>query len=192
MNDYSKYNDTQLADLILSDSKKIKEEVFLEIYNRYNRAIYSYIAKLLGNQNDTYDIFQDVFCKFIETTNKKIKIDNIRSFLLTIARNSCFNFLKKHREIYIEDLAEIIYEDKKYENNELLQILRKAIDTLDAPSRDICILRYYEDLSYQEISEITGESINNIKNKIWRSKENLKNILKPYLKELNVEIKNKI
>lgn len=188
--DYSRYEDKELLDLMSSPNKRIREESFLEIYNRTNRIIYTYIAKIINNTEEASDIFQDVYLKFVDMISKKNEIFNIKYILITISRNACFNYIKKKKEIFVEDLAELIIDDSIKEENDAMKILNRGLDMLDDSSKDLILLKYYDGFSYEELEEITGLTTAILKNRIWRGKEKLKKILKPYIQVIKSEIEN--
>ena len=74
--------------------------------------------------------------------------------------------------------------DKGYEEKELLQLIARAIELLDFDYREAFILRMYHGFSYNEIAQITGESVDAVRNRAWRAKEKIKDILAPYLEEM--------
>jgi len=188
--DYSKYSDAESLQILNSSNKRIKEEGFLEVYNRYNRLVFTYINKIINNTYEVNDIFQDVFLKFVDLTNKKHEIENVKFMLITISRNLCFNYLKRKKEVYVEDLEELVIDDDIVEESDVMKILHRGMDMLDDGNKDLILLKYYDGFSYDELEKITGLTTHQLKNRIWRAKEKLKIILRPYLKDIQNEIEN--
>ena len=71
-----------------------------------------------------------------------------------------------------------------YERSELLNMISSALDLLDTPYREAFVLRFYQGLSYKEISDITGDSVSSLKVRVMRAKEQVKGILAPYITDL--------
>lgn len=184
MDVYSKYVDAELvAELV--EGKEKAEKAFAEIYTRYSQRVYAYCLRLTGHQEDAQDIFHETFVKFYDYAKKKKIVNNISSLLFTIARNIIINQKRdKKLNLNIDDFN-IKSNDKGYDEKELLQLIAHAIELLDFEQREAFILRLYHGLSYPEISRITGESLPTIKNRTWRAKEKVKNILAPYLEDLS-------
>ena len=182
--------DEDLVKLLNSSTKKDREASFTEVYNRYSPLVYNFCVKMIGNRRDSRDIFQDVFFKFLDSVRKDEHISNLKAYLLTISRNTCINYFKKPKEVFLEDFANypIYNSESSYEDNELANILKHGISSLKDTYREIAILRYYEGMTYEEIAEVTGESYSNVKNKVWRSKLKIMKILAPFLKEFKQEI----
>ena len=75
--------------------------------------------------------------------------------------------------------------DEKYEQKELLDLIAASLELLDFKHREAFVLRQYQGMTYNEISAITGDSVSAIKNRVWRAKEKIKEILSPYLEDLS-------
>lgn len=181
---YSKYNDLELYEA-LCKKKSIAEGAFAELYSRYSQRIYAYCLRVTGTPEDARDIFQEAFLKFFHSGQTSMHVDNVPGFLLTITRNLCINYKRNKKiSLNIEDYN-VVTNDSGYEQKELLQIVSKALECLDFEYREAFILRQYQGLSYQEISDVVGDSVPAIKNRVWRAKEKIKKILEPYLQDLS-------
>ncbi len=180
---YSKYSDSELF-AFLHDKKEIQECAFAELYSRYSQRIYAYCLRVTGNPDDARDIFQEAFLKFFKSAQNQQYLENVPGYLLTIARNLCLNF-KRDKKINV-DIEDYTFRtnDKGYEQKELMDLISKALDLLEFDYREAFILRQYQGLSYKEISDITGNSVAAVKNRVWRAKEKIKTILQPYLNDL--------
>ncbi len=182
---YGKYEDSELF-AALKEKKAIAEAAFAELYSRHSQRIYAYCLRVTGSPEDARDIFQDTFTKFYRSANHKdIEVDNVPAYLLTIARNHCINYKRNRKIIFNFDDYNFSTNDTGYEQKELLELVGRALDTLDFEYRETFVLRQYHGLSYKEISKITGDSIAAIKNRVWRAKEKIKQVLEPYLEDLS-------
>jgi RNA polymerase sigma-70 factor, ECF subfamily len=178
-----KYDDTRLY-MLLGGKKDEAESSFAELYARYSQRIFAYCLRVTGNSDDARDVFQDTFLKFFDSAKAHDEIDNVLGFLLTIARNMCINHKRDKRiNFTIEDFR-VWTNDDEYDQKELLQLLATALELLDADYKEAFILRQYQGLPYKEIAKITGDSITAVKNRVWRAKEKIKEILTPYLADL--------
>lgn len=174
---------------LLRESRS-SEQAFTALYERYGQRILLYAVRALG-EDDGHDIFQETFVRFHKaaTTNKQA-IDNVPAFLLTIARNLCLNHKRNRKETITPE--EFDYEapemahrfDKQFENDDLMRCISLALEYLDFEFREAFVLRFYNDLSYEEIAELTGASVTTVTNRIWRAKERLKKILAPYINDI--------
>jgi len=180
---YSKYSDSELF-LELKRSRKEAESAFAELYSRHSQRIYAYCLRVTGNTEDANDIFQDAMLKFYDAAAKIDSLENVRGFLLRVARNLCLNFKRdKKTNLNIENFQPYSH-DRGYEQKELLDLIAAALECLSFDYREAFVLRQYHGLSYREIANLTSESQAAIKNRVWRAKEKIKNILSPYLEDI--------
>lgn len=182
--EYSKYDDIELYKT-LSKSKKEAEAAFAELYSRYSQRIYAYCLRVTGNKEDANDIFQDTFFKFYDSAQEDTKVTSIVGYLVTIARNLCLNHKRSKRTKIDLENYNLKSNDTGYEEKELLDLIANAIEVLEDDYKETFILRQYQGLSYKEISQITGDSVSALKNRFWRAKEKIKDILSPYLEEIS-------
>jgi RNA polymerase sigma-70 factor (ECF subfamily) len=182
MYNYSKYKD---ADLVAAlKDKKQAELAFAEIYTRHSNRIYSYCLRIMGTEEDAQDVFQEAFLRFFTISIDLKYTENLAAFLFRIARNACMNYKRTIRLTeQIEDYK-LQSNDRGYDQKEILQLIARAMELLDFDTREVFILRMYHGLSYAEIAEITGDTLLAAKNRAWRAKEKIKEILAPYLNEI--------
>lgn len=183
-NKISKYDDTQLYEM-LSGKRNEAEAAFAELYARYSQRVYAYCLRVTGHSEDAKDIFQETFIKFFDTAKDHARVDNVPGFLLKIARNICINNKREKKPNFSIEDFHTWTNDSDYERNELLQLLASALELLETEYREAFVLRLYQGLSYPEIAKITGDSVSAIKNRVWRAKEKIKEILTPYLEDLS-------
>jgi RNA polymerase sigma-70 factor (ECF subfamily) len=75
-------------------------------------------------------------------------------------------------------------QNQQYENTELLQLITMSLDLIGFDYKEAFVLREWDGLSYNEIAELTGTSVENAKSRVFRAKQKIKDILAPYLKDL--------
>lgn len=183
-NKISKYDDSQLY-AMLGNERNEAEAAFAELYARYSQRIYAYCLRVTGNTDDARDIFQETFLKFFDSAKQHVGIENVPGFILTIARNICINFKRNRRPNFTIEDFQTWTNDSEYEKKELLNLLSSSLELLETEYREAFVLRMYQGLSYKEIANITGDSMSAIKNRVWRAKEKIKEILTPYIEDLS-------
>ncbi|GAB5466850.1 MAG: hypothetical protein Kapaf2KO_22860 [Candidatus Kapaibacteriales bacterium] len=183
---YAKYSDLELTKL-LGVSGQEQQEAFAEIYTRYSQTVYLYCLKMLGNDAEADDVYQDVFVKFVTHIRENHKeMDNIVSYLVGMARNFCINLIRSKQVQYKYKAEEPDYQKPfNYENKQLLELVERELEELDTESKEIFVMRIYQGMSYQEIGKICGVSESGAKNKFWRAKEKIRVKLGPIATELN-------
>jgi RNA polymerase sigma-70 factor (ECF subfamily) len=182
--DYSRYTD-ELLFAALKQSGKEKDPAFRELFSRYERKVYVFCLRLSGNPDDANDIFQETFTRFYRQTLKENEsVSNILAYLMTSARNVFLN--TQRNKVYWSpfDDERIADHVPMYERKELLNMISSALELLEIPYREAFILRFYQGLSYKEISEITGDSVSSLKVRVMRAKDQVRKILQPYIADL--------
>lgn len=158
---------------------------FLKAHDEYADAIFRYCYFQTSDRQTALDLAQDTFIKLWEYMAGGKKIEYLKAFIYRIARNSVIDFRRKKKSFSLDKMIEEGFDPSAEKNiNEAKETIfegEEAVRTireLDAKYRDVLMLRYVDDLSIKEISEIVGESENNISVRIHRALEKLKNILK--------------
>lgn len=177
----------------LKESSNNTELAFREIYNRYASTVHAYCMRVFNNPEQSEDVFQETFIRFYQSVTKVknedtielVKNFNVPGFLITIARNYCLNLKRKEKkEVSVENYDYFEFEHHGYERKELLELIKTALELLEFDYREAFVLREYSGLSYEEIAESTKTSTANAKARVFRAKLKIKEILKPYLLDL--------
>lgn len=172
---------------MLSGGGAESRQALTTLYDRYSQRIYTYCRKITGSSTIAEDILQETYTRFYESSKHIRGAENVVGYLFAIARNQCLNYKSKRREeLIMPEEIELISHDRPYEQQELLDILARALDLLPDDYREIFVLREYNGMSYNEIAETVGISLDIVKIRIFRAKKKLREILAPYLVDLDV------
>ncbi|MBW3467543.1 RNA polymerase sigma factor [Arthrospiribacter ruber] len=183
------------------DSELIKqyrsgnEIAFEKLVEKYKSKVYTTIYLIVKDQGVAEDLLQDVFVKVVHTLNSDgyNEEGKFQPWLMRIAHNLAIDYFRKRKRyptIIMEDgenifntlkFAEETIEDHKIKED-TLELVRKLIDELPESQKQVLIMRHYMDLSFQEIAEQTGVSINTA---LGRMRYALINMRKK-MKQLNV------
>lgn len=183
----------------MTDSQLIREikdgnvELYSELMNRYQRRILSFIYHMLKSaklEHIAEDLTSETFYKAYKSLHTFREIDaTFSTWLYTIARNTVLSELRKQKAatVSIEEvnIEPIVSTDATPEQqlllNERMNLVRKAIDQLPEKQRAAIILREYEQLDYQEIANILGQTISSVKSLLFRARASIKGQLEPYI-----------
>lgn len=165
-----------------------EESTFNQLVARHREKVRNIIYLSMGNASSIDDIAQDVFITVYKNLSHFRFECQFSTWLYRITVNKCRDQLRKMkiRKILVpikETENEISYkfnEDKK----EMKEMVRKAISKLPDKLRIPLLLKDIEGFSYQEISETVQCEIGTVKSRIFRARENLRDQLRPYAKEL--------
>lgn len=163
----------KLVSALNSKDKAKIESVFRQIYDSYFKLVYFCISNYISVKEDIEDIVADVFLSFFNHLDS-INVDgSIKYYLTTTAKNKSINFVKKKKEIMLD---ENIAKDVSYETKPNLLLL--AInENLDKDEKYIVISHVLYDYTLNEIVTELNENLNTIKSKYRRTIQKLKKIL---------------
>jgi len=158
--------------------KRTKEKILLpELYERYSQDIFKYSFSILKDEDDAKDAVQDVYVKYAENESAFKRNCSYKTWLLVLTRNYCYNKIKS-KGFNNARLEERVF-NKTYETDYDMQIsIKDALMELSPEDNELIYLREYENYSYKEIAEITEQSLENVKIKIFRARKKLREILK--------------
>ena len=151
--------------------RNISNDEFNEKYYLYKETIYGIAYTYMKNVNDSDDIVQDVFMKYLNSNEKFKTLDNEKFWLIRVTINTCKSYLKKSWKQKVElDESKIDIVSKKEENSYLFDI----VYSLPHKYKEIIVLKYYEDLSINEIAKILNISISAVKKRLERARNMIK------------------
>ena len=147
---------------------------FEKLYAQNYEAIVKFCFRFLNSRESALDIAQETFIKYYERMNHQGKeIENTKAWLYKVAGNLCLNAIhKKTRHSQIElglqgNPVETSTPESLLINDENAALVRIIIGQLKPESR-LLILMYQDGLSYREMSEASGISINSVGKTLWR------------------------
>lgn len=164
---------------IIKEVKKGEKEMFGLLVERYSDKVFSYFIKFLGDRDEALNLTNEVFFKAFKGIKNFNEDKDFFPWLIKIARNEGINFMRKNRsyeELEIDNFAEENYFERD-------MILEDALKKLNESDREIILLFYQQDLSYEEIANILNISIENVKVRIFRAKEKLRKLLEKEVKD---------
>ncbi len=179
----SQYSDADLF-YMLDGDKKSAEPAFAELYQRHSSRVYAYCRRFLNDAEEAKDVFQEIFVKFFESASENRDMTNVAGFLLKIARNQCMNSVRTQKQTVSFEEYMVGTNTNRLEKDELLNLIKTALELLPPEYKDVFLLREYEGLSYQEIAEVTETPLSTIKVRIYRAKQKIREILQPYTADL--------
>lgn len=159
-------------------------EAFGQLYDRYVDNIYRFIFFKVSDTNEAQDITSDVFLKvWSAIKEKKQGIENFKAYVYRTARNAVVDHYRKNRKnISIDD----IQAEELVTKSTVARLLDTDMDTkrvlsalkiLKDEYRELIMFKYMNEMSYSEISEITGKSYVNIRVQVHRAVKTLKQLL---------------
>lgn len=156
-------DDFELLDLYFSGNDT--DKVFSVIVEKYQRPLYSIIRKMVIDHDDTKDILQNTFIKAWKSLSSFNRKSKLYTWLYRIAVNETITFLnsrKKRGFIPLStqeyDLCEKLETDPWFDGDDVQKKFQKAILTLPHKQRLVFNMRYFEEMPYEQMSEVLGTS----------------------------------
>lgn len=154
----------------------------------YQQRIYWHVRKMVIDHDDADDITQEVFIKIHKAIDSFREDSQLFTWIYRIATNECLNFLNKKRRRFflpIEDisgqLSSKIDSSNDISGDEIQKKLQKALLQLPDKQRLVFNMRYYDDLSYEDISEITNTSVGALKASYHHAAKKIEDFLTAWL-----------
>ncbi|MDR2287063.1 MAG: sigma-70 family RNA polymerase sigma factor [Prevotellaceae bacterium] len=152
----------------------------------YHRKLYGIAYKILGNQIDAEDIVQETYIKLWRRRTELESLINPESYAVTLLKNSCLDFLRKVRpelsEIYETNMPLDDSLISRIEDKEKLVYVQNIIEKLPAQQKLVIELKVWDNLSNEEIENVTGLTQGNIKMIISRARKTIKEMYKKWEK----------
>jgi RNA polymerase sigma-70 factor (ECF subfamily) len=162
------------------------EQAFRALFRRYDKRLYAYCLRALGSTDDAKDAFQTIALTVFE--KRAVFTDgSFAAWVFTIARNLCLKSLRqrKHNVEFTEEELGNHNDEPQHSDDFLLRAaLRDSIGKLSEEFREVLEMRYFDELSYDEIAQILGIGESLAKIRVFRAKKQLQSMLSPLLSEL--------
>jgi RNA polymerase sigma-70 factor (ECF subfamily) len=157
--------------------QEIKKISITELYERYSTEIYRYSFSILKDYDEAKDAVQETFVKFSENEKSFNGQCSYKTWLMIIARNYCYNRRRSG------DFKSLKTDEENFSGSYDLQLdwkisVETALMKLTEEQNELIYLVDYAGYSYKEIAELTKQSLENIKIKIFRARQELRKYLK--------------
>lgn len=165
-----------------------RESGFEELVRRYQRPIAAYVYRMVGDYDAALDLTQEVFIKVYGSLSRYRAEFKFSTWIYKIAHNAAIDHLRRGaaRETAItsdEDRPALAVESRRLtpeqesERNERCSEIEVVVQMLTPAYRELIVLRHSNDLSYEEIAEVTGLPLGTVKNRLFRAREAMRDLL---------------
>lgn len=166
-----------------------REDGFEELVRRYQRPITAYVYRMLNNYDASLDVTQEVFIKVYNSLSRYSSEYKFSTWLYRIAHNAAIDFMRKNsvRQQSLEtENADGAYQlqiespnptpEQEREQSEWRREIESVVKCLPTVYRELIALRHGQELSYDEIAEITNLPLGTVKNRLFRAREMMRDI----------------
>src|ERR1044072_6902782 len=181
----------QLADVELVETAVAgREASFEELVRRYQRPIAAYVYRMVGDYDAALDLTQEVFIKVYNSLSRYRAKFKFSTWIYKIAHNAAIDHLRRHavreqaittsvdgerREVVIESRR--LTPEQESERKERRSEIESVVQLLPSSYRELIVLRHSHDLSYDEMAEVTGLPLGTVKNRLFRAREAMRDLL---------------
>ena len=177
-------------------------KAFDELLERTQSKLFAYIKFVVRNDDVANDIFQETFVKAITRLQEGRYTDTGKfTFWLTrIAHNAIMDWYRAQKSAHIVDLTDDnnlsnlqgdevrdTFRESELVNAQIMRDVKRMMEALPAPQREVVYMRFYQDLQFKEIAEITGVSINTSLGRMRYALMNLRKMAKDHQIELALQ-----
>lgn len=176
-----KENRTLSESEVIRQVKKGNREAYQVIVERYMQRAYYIALGFVRNSQDAMDISQE---SFIKAFRKIKRFDPEKSFFpwfYKLLKNLCLDHIKRRSRVQEIPLDEARILNEEREDREMKEILWRGIEALSFEQKEVIILRYFQQFSYQEIAEITAKPVGTVMSSLFYAKKRLKEAIKKFL-----------
>ncbi len=178
--------------LLVQMAREGDQKAYAELLGRYRDAIYFMLLKMVNNASDAEDLTIEAFGKAFKNISQYTPNFAFSTWLFKIATNNCIDFIRKKRAATIsldqsadesDTVSVTIQSDMPNPeafliNSQKIRLLREVVSKLKPRYRTLVELRYFQEYSYEEISDELELPIGTVKAQLFRARELLYNILK--------------
>lgn len=159
---------------------------FNQLVRKYQQRVYWHVRKMVFDHDDTDDVVQEVFIKVWKNLHRFRQDAKLYTWIYRIATNECLNFIKKKKRtslLSLTDYQEVLVSkldmSATMDGDEIEMKLQKALLKLPDKQRLVFNMKYFDDMKYNDISEITGTSVGSLKASYHHAVKKIEEILNP-------------
>lgn len=149
-------------------------EYILENQENFYRLAYSYVK----DKDSALDVVQNAICKALEKCYTLRNPKALRTWCYRIVVNEALQYIRQYKKEMIcdpQEMVEPVYEERAFSEE---QIVYEKVQKLPEKLRTVVILRFYEELTLQEIADVTQENINTVKSRLYKGLSELEKNMK--------------
>lgn len=167
--------------ILLYQIKKGDEQAFTSFYNTFRSDIYRLIYFKVSDEERANDLTNEVFIKIFSYIKEGEEIDNFRAFVFKTARNLVIDFYRTRKDdISLDRAPEVVDDtatDAHVDTKIQIQNVKKYLDTIKPEYAEAVKLRFFDELSFDEIAHILDESEANVRMRAHRGIKQLRKLL---------------
>ena len=179
------------ADLI-QKARRGNVDAYNLLVSRWEKRVYNYLLRILGNREDALDLTQEVFLKAYQNLRKLEDAARFAPWIFRIAHNEAYSLFRKRRPESDEEVPErsdrgVTVGGISVFPIELTLAVASALDRLSPEQREAVVLKIYQGFKFEEMGEILSCPVSTVKSRLYAALDLLKADLAPVVKTRGVE-----
>lgn len=172
--------------LLMVHDPERRDEGFRMLMKQYGPALYWHIRRIVVGHDDAEDVLQETCIKVLNRIDTFKGEGTLLTWLYRIATNEALQHLRRQTRLFqsIDSLGEKLIDklmaETVLDSNELVTLFQAAVLTLPTQQRITFNLRYYDELSYEEIARITGKNVSSLKTNYHYASQKIKDYIKEH------------
>ena len=179
---------------LVQKALKSDQKAFAELMRRYKDMVYFMMLKMVNNRDDAEDLTLEAFGKAFRSLEKYSPDFAFSTWLFKIASNNCIDFIRKKKmntfsidkgqsdgeggEYHIDVQSDVLDPEEDLINKQKGILLREIVDKMQPRYKQLVEMRYFKEMSYEEISVELNSPVGTVKAQLFRARDVLYNILK--------------
>lgn len=174
----------KLTELVIAAKKKDNGAISM-LYEQTHQRIYFSVLMIIKNEQDALDIMQETYISAIRKLASLKNPEAFEGWLHAIARNKCLNFLKKHKELLIDDKEEHLFEQIKdtsdeflpaeaLENKEMQEVILESVKSLPVKLSQTVMYYYFDEMTTIEIASLMSCPTSTVSRRLAAARDRIK------------------
>lgn len=167
-----------MIEILQGDIPYMEALRFKQILLPLNSTLYRIAYRMTNDPDIAKDMVQEAYITMWNKRNELDDVENIESYAKSVVKNKCIDFLRSthiHEELFT-DVVEDFDIESDIEEEERLNIVMRKLDLLPARQKQILLMRGVQDLTFEEIEQLTGLSNMNIRTLLSRARKRLREL----------------
>ncbi len=172
------FRDIEDPDLI-TRTRRGKVEAYNVLVSRWEKRVFNYLLRLVGDREDAMDLSQEVFLKAYQNLGRLEDPSRFGPWLFRIAHNEAFSHLRRRRPEVALDPETVGISRPRLEPLELSLAVERALARLSTDQREAVLLKIYQGFKFEEMAEALGCPVSTVKSRVYAALDLLKEVLAP-------------
>jgi RNA polymerase sigma-70 factor (ECF subfamily) len=165
---------------LIARTKRGKVEAYNVLVSRWEKRVFNYLLRLLGDREDAMDLSQEVFLKAYQNLGRLQDPARFGPWLFRIAHNEAFSLLRRKRpDVELASGLGVEISRPRLEPLELTLAVQRALTMLSDDQREAIVLKIYQGFKFEEMAEVLSCPVSTVKSRVYSALDVLKETLAP-------------